>query len=148
MKIDSPVLLDTNILVYATNKASPYFKQAKKIRDSAANGKITAFITHQVLLEFYAIITDKRRIPRPLSIQDAAQEMSVYSSLHTIGILLPSPSTYSKALDLCTRYNLSAQEIYDAYLIATALDSQITYIISGDTGMKRFREITVINPFE
>ena len=56
MKIDSPFLLDTNILIYAADSEFEFHFKAKEIRDNATNGKIEAYITPQVLAEFYSTI--------------------------------------------------------------------------------------------
>ena len=49
------ILLDTNILVHAYNKSSPKQKQASKIIRQAIHGEIEAYLTAQVIYEFFAV---------------------------------------------------------------------------------------------
>ena len=147
MQIDSPALLDTNILVYAANTSSPFFKRAKAVRDQAASGKFVAYITPQICLEFFAILSNPKRLGEHVNISDAVRAVRAYQSTKHISLVLPKTTTHLHALELCERYKLSTQEVYDAYLIATALDNEIYTIISADNGMTRFKEISVLNPF-
>ena len=66
---DGLALLDTNILVYATQEDSPQHAQAKSLRDRALTGEISACISPQVLSEFFVTITraDRRAVQHPIS---------------------------------------------------------------------------------
>lgn len=54
------VLLDTNILVYAQDSESSFFKEAKEIVDKARRGELEACISLQNLSEFYAIVANPK----------------------------------------------------------------------------------------
>lgn len=55
MKIDKPTFIDTNLLVFACDHSSPWFKQAVALREDILNGNIDAYISPQILYEFYAV---------------------------------------------------------------------------------------------
>ncbi len=140
-------LLDTNVLIYAINTDSSYHKQAKILRDRAVMGIMQACITPQVLWEFFAVITDSKRIEKPLSTQDALQEIQSYWNSERLIKILPNEHTFMTVGMLIHRYNISGQHIHDAYLIGTMLDNNVHVIYSGDETLKRFEEITAVNPF-
>lgn len=59
--------LDTNILVYATNpgQRETYLKANRFLNEQVLGGKIRAGIAYQTFYEFYAIVTDGRRVDAP-----------------------------------------------------------------------------------
>jgi predicted nucleic acid-binding protein len=54
-------LIDTNILVYASNEDSLYHTGYKDLVTKAINGSILCAIAFQNLVEFYAVMTDKTK---------------------------------------------------------------------------------------
>ncbi len=78
------VFLDTNILVYATNEDSPYHSIAKGIIDQANKGNLHAFISPQILSEFYSTITNLKRVENPLSPEDAYDAVKRFLDSETI----------------------------------------------------------------
>jgi predicted nucleic acid-binding protein len=67
------ILLDTNILVHAYNQASPHKKVASSIIKRAMAGAIQACIAQQVLFQFFAVITNAKRVEFPLPPDKAAE---------------------------------------------------------------------------
>jgi predicted nucleic acid-binding protein len=51
-------LVDTNVLVYAADKTSPFHQPAKILRDKGEVGKTSLCVCPQVLNEFFAVVTD------------------------------------------------------------------------------------------
>lgn len=62
-------LIDTNILVYAVNKDSPYHKQARIILEQVASGAINGVISIQNILEFCSVLTSVKLLKNPISIK-------------------------------------------------------------------------------
>ena len=71
-------LIDTNILVYANNKDSTFHTVCKSIVEKAINGEISTVIAVQNLIELYAVITEKRKVERPLSPIKAKELIEIY----------------------------------------------------------------------
>ena len=67
MKIYSPALLDTNLLVYYHQQLSPFHGQAKAVLETGLRGEMPLCICPQVLMEFYAVITNPKRVTHPIS---------------------------------------------------------------------------------
>lgn len=75
MKTDKAVFLDTNILVYSHDKGSKYYLKAKKIREQVVEGKLNAYISPQILNEFFSVVTNPKHVENPLDPMLALEEM-------------------------------------------------------------------------
>ncbi len=64
-------LLDTNILVYAADETSPFHQDAKALREKGMKGEMSLCICPQVLSEYFAIITDPKRVNEPRTQKEA-----------------------------------------------------------------------------
>ncbi len=146
MKIDSPFLLDTNILIYAADSEFEFHFKAKEIRDNATNGKIEAYITPQVLAEFYSTITSSKRVNNPLTPELAKTEVENYLST-PLKMIFIKEDTVKRAVELAVRHRLTGAKIFDALLAATMLDNRIYTICTfNDSDFSKFTGIKVINP--
>ena len=63
------ILLDTNILVHAYNKSSPHQKNASGVIKKAMQSEIEAYLAPQILYEFFAIVTNPKRVEHPMSLR-------------------------------------------------------------------------------
>lgn len=106
--------LDTNLLIYAHNTASPFHPQAKAFIEKVMNerdaaGQLSICIPGQVLMEFLNVIT-RHQLESPLSLPDAMQLVQAYldtgvtilypksPQLTTLLALLKSVTTRQKCL--------------------------------------------------
>ena len=55
-------VIDTNVLVYAADESSEFHEASRTLRDRE---NIGLAVTPQILMEFYAIITNPRRVASP-----------------------------------------------------------------------------------
>ena len=143
MKISEPVLVDTNILVYAHNQDSPFHSQASYFIRSILAGEIKGVLTEQNLLEFYAIVTDPRRVTNPLSATEAINLIDDYLS-SSFEIILPTKGSMEIILSLCKQKKICGSQIFDAFLVS---DNEIVLpdFISQD-GISTFFPFTLIIP--
>lgn len=140
-------LLDANVLVYARNTQSPYHERAKAVRDQVLTGTIAACIAPQVLWEFFAVVTNSKRIEKPLSPVDAYEEIEQYWNSEMFIKILPNENTFVIVGRLIGKYQVTGQHIHDVHLVATMIDNNVFTIYSGDETLQKFTEIRAINPF-
>jgi len=140
-------LLDTNILVYAADKKSPFHESATALRERGLAGEIPLSICPQVLNEFFAIVTDPKRVINPRTQEEALLEVEKYFRSQSIPTIHAKPDTFERALDILKKYEVTRQEIFDVQLIATMLTNGVTriYTYNRDDFIK-FKEIEVLNP--
>ena len=93
-----PGLVDANILVYALDADSPQHAASRALLEAARDAATTLYVTSQVLCEFYSIVTNARRVPRPRSPSDA---LSVISALLVFLHVLPTPAQLWRAGWIC-----------------------------------------------
>lgn len=141
-------LFDSNILVFGHNVASPFHERAKKLIFSVTNQELQAVLSPQNLLEFYSIITNPKRVEKPLSVSNAQFVVREYLTSGVFVLVYPGETTFTKTFELARRYKISKSEIFDTFLVATMLDNEIDIIYTdNEKHFKIFREIKVVNPF-
>lgn len=142
-------LLDTNVLIYAANPASKFQKKARGLLQGILEGKINGCVSTQNLYEFYSIVTDPKRIERPLNLRQASLLLQKYIEADNLPKISPKETNLFNLLDIVRKYKVSRQEIFDAVLVATMMDNSVKSIYTADE--KLFRKISiikVINPFK
>jgi uncharacterized protein len=71
-----PGIVDTNVLVYALDADAPQHAAARALLEAARDASATLFVTSQILCEFYSIVTNPRRVPKPRTATDALTAIS------------------------------------------------------------------------
>ena len=140
-------LVDTNVLVYAADKTSPFHQSAKILRDKGVAGKTPLCVCPQVLNEFFAVVTDPKRVGSPRSPEEALLEIEKYHRSRNILKIFPGPGVIEKTLDLLKRYNTTKQGIFDLHLVATMLSNNVTRLYTyNQYHFTKFNEIELLTP--
>lgn len=144
MNISEPLLLDSNVLVYAHNEDSLLHSQALKLITGIIKGEIFGILSSQNLLEFYSIITDKRRLTNPITPKLAIELVNQYLS-SPFGIIYPNLNTNKIMVELLKKNQVKDGQIFDVFLIATMLSNNINHIITANIkDFKKFAGISVL----
>ncbi|MFH1916389.1 MAG: PIN domain-containing protein [Nanoarchaeota archaeon] len=132
--------IDTNILVYAFDTAYQKKRETcKELIKSIFDGKEEAVITNQILAEFAAVITKK--IQKPLSRKDAETIIGAILSCKNFQVINYSGKTVLSAIQ-------SKKQFWDALIIATLKENNITGIITENEKDFTGEGMTVRNPFK
>jgi predicted nucleic acid-binding protein len=143
------IVLDTNILVHAYNKTSPNQKEAAIIIKRAIQNKIEAFLTPQVLYEFFAVVTNPKRVEKPLAIKEAADLCIDLWECNEIEKLNPSGVAPIEVFKLAKNLKLCRAEIFDCSLAVTAKENDIDIIYTENVDdFKYYSFVKTLNPFE
>lgn len=124
--------IDTNVLVYFVNEESIYHTRAKTFMDKLQKGKIQGAISWQNLAELYAIVTDPKRFPQPMTASQAMEATKQFLESESIKVILPVANTKDIFFDLVLKIKPKAQQIHDIFLAATFLANGVTRIVSED----------------
>lgn len=142
------ILLDTNILVYAHNSDSELNEVARRLMLDAVDGRFDACITPQNLLEFFNVITNPKRVERPLDSKIAQQIMLNYWHSKKIHKIYPSNLVFIRLAQLVKEMELSKTEIFDCYLYVTMEENNVFEIYTKDIHhFSKFKDLKVIDPF-
>jgi predicted nucleic acid-binding protein len=127
---------DTNVFVYALVQDDPRSAEAEKL--IAEGGTVSV----QVLNEFAAVVRRKTKMPWD----------EVRFAIENIKALCPGPlsitiNTHERALAIAEKYGY---RIYDALMVASALESRCTILYSEDMqdGQVIDHQLTIRNPFQ
>lgn len=139
-------LLDTNILVYSADETSPFHQKAKTLREKGLNGDVTLCICPQILSEYFAIITDSKRVSSPRTQDEAISEIQKYLYSKNILKIFPVPEIMEEMIELLKRYNITRQDIFDLQLVATMLSNNVNSIYTfNKADFVKFKEINVLS---
>ncbi len=144
---DEPVLLDTNVLVYASNADAPVHERALAIVERALAGELDAALTPQVLAEYLAVVTDPRRLEHPIAPRDAQGQVDALLD-GPMRLLTLGDATTRRLAELAAAYDVRAQRLYDLHLVATMLAHGVLTIYTANVrDFRRYDEVTAIDPF-
>lgn len=136
------ILLDTNILIYAYDRSSPYHVKAAEIIKLALNGEFEAVVAQQNIIEFANILTSNYKIPASSVSQD------IENILKDFQLITPLPKTIHHFLRLIQNLNVKTY-LFDVYLAATIISNDINSLITlNDKDFAGIKGLTVINPYK
>lgn len=142
------ILVDTNILVYAHNSDSELNEVAKRLMIDAIDGRFEACITPQNLLEFFSVITNPKRVEKPLDSEIAHKIMLNYWHSQKIHKIYPSNSIFIRLAQLVQEMKITKTEIFDCHLYVTMEENNVFEIYTKDTyHFSKFKNLKVIDPF-
>lgn len=145
MKISNLLLFDSNILVYAHNEDSLLHSQAIKLVTRVIKGEIFGSLASQNLLEFYSVITDRRRVADPITPKLASGLINQYLS-SPFEIIYPNLNTNKIMIELLKKNEFEDGQIFDVFLIATMLSNNIRRIVTANVkDFKKFDGISVLD---
>lgn len=132
--------IDSNVLVYAYNAAEPQKQRVATGLVASVLENKNAVVSVQVLGEFFRVVT--RRIPNPLSVEEATSIIDQVESLEVLGIDM---AMVRRAIATHSRYGVN---YWDSLIIAAAERAGCTHILSEDfnTGQS-YHGILAVNPF-
>ena len=141
------VLFDTNILVYAHDGKSPFYKKAKRLQELVNDGKLKAAITPQNLLEFYSTITNRAKYKNSVTPKEATLEIKRFL-ISPFELIVLIGNELLTVMYLIDGKNILGRRIFDVYLVATMLSNGIkTIYTANEQDFASFSEIKVVNPF-
>ena len=136
--MNSSVLIDTNILIYAIDADSRFHNGALKL---LLDPTLKLFTTSKNLSEFLVVLTRNKEIE--LSTSECFQLLN--SLLTDITILYPNPTTFKIFQDLISKYNPRGLWIHDVEIASIGLAHGISTIATNNIAdFKRIAEIEVI----
>jgi predicted nucleic acid-binding protein len=133
--------LDTNILIYSFDHASPVKQKKANHLIKTALVESKGCISYQVIQEFLNVATKK--FTPPLAVLDCQRYLDVV--LQPLCQIFTSIDLYHKALDLMARWQYS---FYDSLILAAALQADCKILYSEDLKHEQsINSLTILNPF-
>lgn len=141
-------LLDTNILLRASDRTSPRYSLAvNSVASLIAQGH-ECVITPQVLIEFWVVAT------RPIDVNGLGwsieqTESKINQLISQFTLVEETEAIFPQWLDLVTRYQIKGKRTHDARLMAMAISNGISYILTfNPKDFTKVQELTIVHPNE
>lgn len=140
-------MLDTNVLVDALYEDLAEYPAASHLLELAEDPQAAFCVAPQVLAEFYAIITDPRRVSVAYSAAEARQEVEKIHHKRGVHILPVPVDVVDRWLELLRTHPVTRSRIFDVQLVATMLGNEVRRIYTFNVrDFTPFPELEVLTP--
>lgn len=139
--------VDTNVLVHATNRASQFHDRAHALLEHLVAGPGLAYVFWPAVLGYLRTVTHPIILGRPLSCDEAMSNIEALTAPSHVRVAGEGDGFWASlravAADVKPRGNL----VPDAHLVSLMREHGVSTIWSHDRDLRRFRGITVKDPF-
>lgn len=112
-------------------------------------GKLEACLTAQVIYEFFAVITNPKRVESPMKLSEAVDVCVDFWGCREIEKINPTLNAAMDVLRLANEMKATENEIFDCALAITAKDNKVECIYTENVDdFKKYRFLNVVNPFK
>ena len=141
------LIIDTNILLYAANNATPQHEGCRGfLQEAVAIGDI-CFLPENVVYEFLRVATHPRVFPNPLPTSDAVAFLSALLAVASFKILSASENHFQILRALVTELGRpSGNFFFGVHTVALMREHGIRRIATADMDFAKFRDLDVISP--
>ena len=139
-------LIDTNILVYATDAQASHHGTARNWLDSQLSGHAQSVgMPWHSLLGFIRLTTNPRIYSPPARIQDSWEQVINWLARPAAWIPEASPRHQYFLGKIIDEVQISANLLPDAHLAALAIEHGLT-VVSADSDFAKFADVRWFNP--
>ena len=139
--------IDSNILIYAHNSVSRYYNEANRLIHTVVEKDLLG-VSEISLREFYAVITDGRKVDKPLTPENASILVKTYFQSKRVVVCQLTSEAWEKAFEYLVRYRISRYDLDDLLIALTLWLNGVGTVYTRNTkDFKKFDFIETINPF-
>ena len=139
------MLVDANLLLFATDRESPFHDRALPWLTEQLNGDRRVGFPWPSLTAFVRIATDPRGFVSVLTPAQAWSQVDAWLARRVAWVPGPGPQHAAVLGQLLVRHHVSGALVTDAHLAAIAIEHGLT-VCSADTDFARFSEVRWHNP--
>jgi toxin-antitoxin system PIN domain toxin len=139
------ILIDVNLLLYATVATAPEHAVARPWFNSCLNGTSAVGLPWVSLLGFVRIVSNRRVYSEPVPVAEAWREVERWLDCPTVWIPQPTDRHREILRPLLVEAALRANLVSDAHLAALAIEHGLT-LCSTDGDFSRFKNLRWENP--
>lgn len=139
------MLVDANILLYATDRTSRFHATSREWLEESLNGDRRVGLPWESLTAYVRIATHPRASAHPLSPAEAWQNVERWLGVEVVWNPTPTDRHAAVLGGLLDKYAVAGALVSDAHLAALAIQHGLT-VCSADTDFARFTEVAWLNP--
>jgi uncharacterized protein len=139
------ILVDVNILLYASNAEADQHAKSRAWLDGKLGGAAPVGLSWPSLLAFLRVATNPRAFRTPLTMTAAWEQVSAWLSAETVWTPEPTERHAAVLGELLALPGVYGNLVPDAHLAALAIEHGLT-LCSTDGDFARFPGLTRLNP--
>ncbi|MEB3322884.1 MAG: type II toxin-antitoxin system VapC family toxin [Synechococcaceae cyanobacterium] len=139
------ILIDSNLLLYATLKELSHHTRAKVWLEGVMNGHQPIALSWTVLLAVLRISTHPRVLKRPLTVEQALGLIDGWLDHPLVQLIEPGPAHWGILRTLSAEAGTAGNLSTDAHLAALAIEHGCT-LHSADNDFRRFPGLRFRDP--
>ena len=140
------IVVDTNLLVYAHRRDSPWHDAAGKTISELAEGSSLWGIPWPSIHEFLAIVTHPRIYNPPTPLVDALAQVDAWILSPYLILLSETEGYWQKLQPLLKQGRIVGAHVHDAHIAAICSLHGVRELWTADRDFARFPTLTVRNP--
>lgn len=134
------VVVDANVLIYATNAAADHHSEAREWLDRSLGGAEAVGFAWVALLAFLRLTTNPAILPRPMSAAESAGQVEAWLDAPGAVTVEPTARHLGVLRGLLVESGTAGNLVTDAHLAALAIEHGAD-VVSYDRGLARFRGV-------
>ncbi len=138
--------LDVNILLYASDQASPFYLPASRFLAECAATQEICYLAWPTLMSYLRMTTHPRIFSQPLSPTSALQNIQGLLELSHVRTLSEGEGFLHVYQEVTNNMPVRGNLVPDAHLAALLRQHDIRTLYLGDTDFRKFPWLTVRNP--
>jgi toxin-antitoxin system PIN domain toxin len=140
------IAVDTNLLIYAFRRDSPFHAPARDLIDSLRHQPGAWAIPWPCLHEFIGIVTHLKVYQPPIPLSEALAALATWQAGGNLHLLAESPGYFEKLRELALAAKLSGPRIHDARIAALCLHHGVGELWTADRDFSSFPRLKTRNP--
>ncbi len=139
--------LDVNVLLYASDQASPFQTKALQFLKRATEGREAFYVTWPTVMAYLRIATHPGVFEVPLSPEEAAENVETLLALPHVRVLGERESFWDAWKEAVAGLVVRGNLVPDAHVAAILLQHGVKVLYTNDRDFSRFPFVEVRNPF-
>ncbi len=139
--------IDANLLLHASDTDSPWHQAAVRRLDEVARGPEIVHLFWPTVMAYLRIATHPAVFARPLSHSDARSNIGALLALPHVQTAGESDAFWRRFAEVADDIGPTGNLVPDTHLVALMLENGVRTILTRDRDYRKFRGITVRDPF-
>lgn len=140
------IAVDTNILVYAHRRDSPFHAAARERVAELAEGRAAWALPWPCVHEFVGIVTHPRIYNKPTPLARALEQVDAWLESPIALLLAESGAHWATLKPLLLASRVAGAQVHDARIAALCLQHGVRELWTVDRDFGRFQPLRVRNP--
>ena len=139
--------IDVNILLFASDTASPLHQRAIEFVKERATGPDVLYIAWSTVMSYLRISTHPAIFANPLQPEEAAHNTEALLRLPHVRTLAEEDGFWDLYREVTTKMPIRGNDVPDAHLAALLRQHGVATLYTNDRDFRRFDFLNVRDPF-